>query len=50
MGVEYKKEGKIAFITINRPEALNAIDPQINEELKTTWRDFRDDPELWWPS
>ena len=27
MSVGYQKEGKIAIITLNRPEALNSFDP-----------------------
>ena len=47
MPVSYEKDGRIATITINRPEALNAIDPATNDELVATWADFRDDPEVW---
>lgn len=47
MGVLYEKKGKIAFITISRPEALNAVDVQTNDELREAWRDFRDDPGVW---
>ena len=34
MGVLFKQEGNIAVITLNRPEALNSIDPETWEELK----------------
>jgi enoyl-CoA hydratase/carnithine racemase len=47
MPILYEKTGRIATITINRPEALNAIDPQTNNELAEAWADFRDDPEVW---
>jgi E-phenylitaconyl-CoA hydratase len=47
MPILYDKTGRIATITINRPDALNAIDPQTNEELVKAWADFRDDPEVW---
>jgi E-phenylitaconyl-CoA hydratase len=47
MPILYEKADRIATITINRPEALNAIDPQTNEELIAAWADFRDDPEVW---
>ncbi len=43
----YEKEERLALITINRPERLNAIDPQTSYELHTAFCDFRDDPELW---
>ena len=43
----YEKEGRIALVTINRPERLNAIDAQTGYELHTAFCDFRDDEELW---
>jgi enoyl-CoA hydratase/carnithine racemase len=39
----YDKRDRIAFVTLNRPEAKNAIDPAMHEELCRIWRDFRDD-------
>jgi len=47
MAIDYKKEGKIAIFTINRPEALNSIDVQTHQELHDRMVEFRDDPELW---
>jgi len=45
--IDYQKEGKIAIFTINRPEALNAMNVQAARELHEALVDFRDDPELW---
>ncbi len=47
MGINYDKEDKIAIFTINRPEALNAIDVKTWRELHEVMVEFRDDPELW---
>jgi E-phenylitaconyl-CoA hydratase len=47
MAILYEKKDRIAIITINRPEAMNAIDPETSEELGKAWVDFRDDPNLW---
>ncbi|MFC1915474.1 enoyl-CoA hydratase/isomerase family protein [Chloroflexota bacterium] len=47
MAIDYQKEGKIAIFTINRWEALNAINVQAAQELHEALVDFRDDPELW---
>jgi len=47
MIVEYKKEGKIAIITLNRPEAYNAVDPELEQALGKALIDFRDDDTLW---
>src|SRR3954447_23999620 len=44
--VLYEKRDRIAYVTINRPEAKNAIDPDTHELLRQTWEDFRDDDAL----
>jgi enoyl-CoA hydratase/carnithine racemase len=44
--VLYEKDGRVARVTINRPEAMNAIDPETHELLWRTWEDFRDDDAL----
>ena len=41
--VTYEKRDRIAYVTLNRPEAMNAIDPEMHEHLWETWEDFRDD-------
>lgn len=47
MGVIYVKRGRIAYVTINRPDAANALDGETADELETAWIDFRDDPNVW---
>ena len=47
MAIDYKKEGKIAIFTLNRPEALNAMNPESAEELSRALIDFKDDADLW---
>ncbi|MBN2240213.1 MAG: enoyl-CoA hydratase/isomerase family protein [Dehalococcoidales bacterium] len=47
MSIDYKKSDKIAIITINRPEAHNAINVQTWKELNEALTDLRDDPGLW---
>jgi enoyl-CoA hydratase/carnithine racemase len=41
--VLYEKSDRIAYVTLNRPEARNAIDPETHELLWSAWEDFRDD-------
>ena len=47
MAIDYKKEGRIAIFTINRPEAMNAMNVEAIRELHEAMVDFRDDPNLW---
>ena len=46
MPIEYRKDGKIALFTINRPEVLNALSLETLRELSDDLADFRDDPNL----
>jgi len=43
----YEKKDRIAYITINRPNVMNALHPPANEELNEIWANFRDDSEVW---
>ncbi|MBN1366512.1 MAG: hypothetical protein JW967_01110 [Dehalococcoidales bacterium] len=36
----------MAVITLNRPEVLNAINPELSKELTASILDFRDDPDM----
>ena len=47
MALDYEKRGRIAIFTINRPEAMNAMNLEVFRRLHETLVDFRDDPELW---
>jgi enoyl-CoA hydratase/carnithine racemase len=44
--VLYEKRDRIAYITINRPDQKNAIDPETHALMCETWEDFRDDDAL----
>ena len=45
--VLYERDGHIATITYNRPEALNAINAELRADLNAAWVTFRDDEEAW---
>ena len=38
-----EKRDRIAYVTLNRQEALNALDDELDAELGEIWRDFADD-------
>ncbi len=43
----YEKKGRIAYITLNRPNKMNAMSALTNAEYKDAKRDFQGDPEVW---
>jgi enoyl-CoA hydratase/carnithine racemase len=47
MALIFEKRDNIAYITINRPEAMNAMDPETYSELSAAWIEVRDDPDVW---
>ncbi|MBI4186804.1 MAG: enoyl-CoA hydratase/isomerase family protein [Chloroflexi bacterium] len=47
MAIDYTREGRIAIFTLNRPEAMNAMNVQAWRELSEAMVKFRDDPEAW---
>src|SRR5437899_5944290 len=45
--VRYEKRDHVAYVTINRPEVMNALHPPANEELSRVWDDVAADPAVW---
>ncbi len=45
--VLYERDGRIATITYNRPEAMNAVNQELREDLNAAWEQFRKDDEAW---
>jgi enoyl-CoA hydratase/carnithine racemase len=45
--VLFEAHDRVALITLNRPESLNAINPPLGAALTDAMVRFRDDPELW---
>lgn len=46
MAVRYEPQGRVAWITLDRPEALNTFDRAMHIELHDAWMAFRDDPDM----
>jgi len=46
MAIRYDKDGKIATITIERPEAMNAMDRDTSRQLAEAFQDFDQDDNL----
>lgn len=45
--VLYERDGNVATITYNRPDALNAINGALRNDLNAAWERFRDDADAW---
>lgn len=45
--LRYEQEGHIAWITLHRPDVLNAMHPPLSAELADAWERLRDDPDVW---
>jgi enoyl-CoA hydratase/carnithine racemase len=43
--IEYERRDRIAYLTLNRPDAKNAVTLAMHEELCRIWAHFRDDDE-----
>jgi enoyl-CoA hydratase/carnithine racemase len=41
--VLYEKRDRIAYVTINRPEARNAVNPEVHRAMIAAWADFAED-------
>ncbi len=47
MKLNFEVKDRIAYITINRPEAMNAMDPEVYALLSKAWIEVRDNPDIW---
>jgi len=44
--VRYEKKDHVAYVTMNRPEVLNAMDRRMHEELAEIWDDVEADDDI----
>ena len=47
MTIDFEVSDHIATITLNRPEALNAMTPEMYQQLSERWIEVRDNPDIW---
>jgi crotonobetainyl-CoA hydratase len=45
--VEFTRDGHVAHVRLNRPEALNAITPDMDQALFEAWTEINRDPDIW---
>ena len=46
MGIDYKKENHIAYVTINNPEKANILDRETSNELSEAWKEVWEDADV----
>ena len=46
MGVEFTKEDHVAYITLNRPDAMNSLDPESVTRLAEIWTEVVKDDDI----
>lgn len=44
--VKYEKKNNTAFVTINRPDALNALNQNVLKDIKSAFEDMKNDDEI----
>ncbi len=44
--IKVEKENKLATVTLNRPDSLNAVNPGLHSELEHIWLDLADDRDI----
>jgi len=47
MKVLFETHDHVAYITINRPDVMNAMDPETYQLLSASWCEVRDNPDIW---
>lgn len=45
--VNFRKDGHVAHVQLNRPSGLNAITPDMDKALFGAWTEINGDPEIW---
>ncbi|MFV2104388.1 enoyl-CoA-hydratase DpgD [Micromonospora sp. LOL_024] len=45
--VRYEKRDHVAYVMLDRPAVLNAMDLRMHEELAAVWDDFETDDDIW---
>jgi enoyl-CoA hydratase/carnithine racemase len=47
MFVTYEREGNVGFVTLDRPDRMNSIGPEMAGELDAAWAQFDSDDQAW---
>lgn len=47
MNIEFKRDGRLATITLNRPEKMNAMTPEMYRDISESLRRIDEDQDIW---
>ena len=47
MALLFEIRDHVAYITFNRPDAMNAMDAETYADLSNAWIEVRDNPDIW---
>ena len=47
MALLFETRDHAAYVTFNRPDAMNAMDAETYRELSDAWIEVRDNPDIW---
>ncbi len=45
--VQFEVRDRVATLTLNRPDRLNAMNQQMKDDLRAAWTRVKDDPDIW---
>lgn len=45
--VTYEKKGHLVYVTLNRPDVMNALSMEVRRRLIDAWQQYRDDDDAW---
>ena len=45
--ITVEREDRLYIVTINRPDVMNALNPQTHAEMDRAFDEFEQDPQLW---
>lgn len=45
--IKVEKKDHVTYVTINRPEVMNAISPLVSQEMSKSFNEFDEDPDAW---
>ena len=45
--VQFEVSDRVATLTLNRPDRLNAMNQQMKDDLRAAWQRVKDDPDIW---